>query len=336
MRIWASTVIRHVSADERSGRLLLIDLDDDARVIREIAIPESRWRFRDPNPRGGTRGVRWVDTLGDHIVVATYAAVHILGSDGVLQEVIQHPILSYLHCVVPDERGFWATATAADRIARLDWSGNLNSQWSIADSPTLNEAVTVLKPDALEDYRDPRILAAHVHGVTHLNCLTIRGQTLWANLGMVLTHNAEGKARDFSGVRPPGWLPSAPVTTSHMVMSFDVSPDYELSEAAVCWQQPTSNWPNHDVLPSGEQIWFADTDSGCVTAIADGRVSSRIRIDGEFPRALVLCGNDRALVCTQNPLRIHEMDLRSARSNRSWDLAGLPHESVTCLSAVAA
>lgn len=329
MRVWVSTVIRHVDADERSGRLLLVDLAETARVVGEIRVPESAWRHHDPNPRGGTRGVRSVATLGDRVVAATYAAVHVFDADGEVLQTLEHPLLAYVHCVVPDERGLWVAATAADRIVRLDWSGAVISQWSAADSSLVTDAVDLVAADVLADYRDPRELAAHVHGVTQLNSIAVRGRTLWANLGMVLTHAAGGAARDFSGVRPPGWAPSAtPVATSHLIVRLDIGPDDSLGGGMLCRRQQTSSWPNHDLWPGEDGLWFNDTDTGHLTRVGGGRV----RVGGDFLRGLVGRPDGLALVGTQSPLRVHQVDLRQHRVRRSWDLDGSPEESITCLA----
>ena len=319
MQVWVSTVIRHSAPDQRSGRVMLVDLAEEAHVVREVVVPESRWRYADPNPRGGTRGFRWVAAWGNRLVVPSYSAIHVIDPDGRVERSLEHPLMGYIHCVRPDDDGVWVAATASDRVLRLDWSGELVQQWCATDSGLLSALGDVAMPDELIDYRDPGTLATRVHGVTQLNCLVLQGDQMWVSLGMVLVHANSPSLRSFDEVRPPGWRPPAGHLQTHHAI---VRLDHGLKDGEVVWHRPTHRWPNHDLMPHGEAMWFSDTDGGCVQAI-DGSPQA---VEGDFVRGM-LSIDGRLLVATQAPLRIHEIG-----ADRTWNLPGLDNESITCLA----
>jgi len=67
-RVVVTSVVRYPKPHEISGHLRIVDLER-GRVSYLTPVPESGWRFDDPNPRGGTRGTCGVSVCGGRLAL---------------------------------------------------------------------------------------------------------------------------------------------------------------------------------------------------------------------------------------------------------------------------
>src|SRR5262245_19386765 len=114
MRLAAvSSVIRKVPVGEPTGYLTLVDLDRP-RVIFRAPAPISAHRADDPNPRGGTRGVKGVSACEDLLAVAVADRVLAFDSSWRRMADVTHRWFGQLHGILTDGTGVWVAATACD------------------------------------------------------------------------------------------------------------------------------------------------------------------------------------------------------------------------------
>lgn len=335
MRVAATTVIRHVGSDECSGRLLILDVQSDhVEVVAQARLPESPFRSRDRNPRGGTRGLRAVAALSDALVVADCSRIMTLDENlGVAAEVT-HPLLGMVHAIAPDDAGVWAASTSADALVRLTWRGDVERVLRVTDLPGLADSLGLAHPDPLEagPFDDPARLVSRVHDVAHPNAMRIEDDRIIIALGQALCrpdgHDSKPvRDRDGNWTRPVGeW------DTRHVIL--EVRTSGAGPRATVLWDQPVAGVPNHDLLVTGDRLWFNDSGTCEVVGVRGRDDVLRVPVDGDFVRGLVPLDDQRVLVGTQSPLRVHVVDLEDRRTLFSQDLHGDPRESITCLATI--
>jgi hypothetical protein len=327
VRVLVTTVIRFAPPEARSGRLLLMELGEDGRsaLLADVHLPETPYRNRDPNPRGGTRGVRACVGLPDGgVAVATYAEIHLLNAEFQIVGRISHPMVAAIHDLAADQEGLWVTSTNADAIVRLDWSGSITTYWRPTDDPSLRECLGL--PDAppwgsVADYRDCLAIARIPYDLAHLNALKFWNGASFVSLGQVLVPRRPAANTRLGAFRADSWTPpGGEWSTSHIVVRHDPPIGMPGASPKILWDFSSGDAPNHNIELTGGRIWFNDSNRGRVIGFdADGRlVPVEIPIPGGFPRGMAAVGPDAVLVGTQAPLAVHRIDLAEGRLGQTW------------------
>ena len=353
MRIVATTVIRHVPPGTCSGRMLILELaDDQVSVVSDTRLPENRFREVDPNRRGGTRGLRCVTVDGDQLLVTDSTGISILSArSGEVVGRVEHPLMGGVHCVITVPGGLAVTATHSDTVLAIDRTGTELWRWRPTDSPSLQRLLTMphpVDPTVLGDFRDPSVLADHVHDVTHLNSLVRDGDDLLVSLGSALTHDRRGalptsdpgrvRFREDAWHPVPGQWRSAHVIV-RLTLAGGTAPGGESVDLTstlkpqVLWVGPARHFPNHDLLPVATGLWFNESNTSEVCLVETGLVTRRILVPGQFLRGMTRGHEGHVIVGTQQPLTLHDVDLDQARVVRSWRIPGDAAESFTWLAA---
>lgn len=335
MRVAATTVIRHVGTEESSGRLLILEVQPDrVEVVAQARLPESPFRSRDRNPRGGTRGLRAVSALSGALVVADCSRIMTLDGNLAVVAEITHPLLGMVHAIAPDDAGVWAASTSADALVRLTWGGDLERVLRVTDLPGLATSLGLAHPDPLEagPFDDPARLVSRVHDVAHPNAMWFEDDRIIIALGQALCRpdghdSAPVRDREGNWTRPAGeW------DTRHVIL--EVRESSAGPRATVLWDQPVAGVPNHDLLVRGDRFWFNDSGTREVVGVHRRDDVARVPVEGDFVRGLVSLDDQRVLVGTQSPLRVHVVDPTSRRTLFMQDLPGDTRESITCLATI--
>lgn len=343
MRLAATTVIRHVPPGTCSGRLLILDVTDDAvTVSREIRLPESRFRAVDPNARGGTRGLRGVAVGDNQLLVTDSTGINLVDpGSGAVTGRVEHPLMGGVHAVVEVPGGLCVTAAHSDTVLAVDGAGAELWRWRPTDCAALQAQLPMphpIPPDLLGDFRDPSLVARHVHDVTHVNAVARRGDELVISLGSVLTRDPRGAipgtGADQVPFRRDVWRPPpGRWRSAHVIVRIGLA---ELaagrSVPEVLWVGPAAHFPNHDLVPGESGIWFNDSNTCQVCRVELGRITSRIPVSGQFLRGMTPSGAGHIMVGTQDPLQVHAVDPDRNRIVRSWRVPGSAHESFTWLT----
>ena len=128
MRLVVTFVIRHVDARSKSGFLSIVDWPS-GRLVARLPVPESMHRMTDPNPRGGTRGVRGVSALRDKLLVANADKVFVVDRNWKAVSEVTHPFLGGVHDILAEPDSFWACCTSADLLVKFSWKGDALAEW---------------------------------------------------------------------------------------------------------------------------------------------------------------------------------------------------------------
>ena len=329
MRVLLTTVMRFVPPEAKSGRLIFVELGEEGRsaLLAEARLPETPYRNRDTNPRGGTRGVRaCVRLLDGGIAAATYAEIHLLDAEFQSKGRISHPMVAAIHDLAADDEGLWVTSTNADAIVHLDWSGRITKYWRPMDDPFLQECLGL--PDAppwgaVDDYRDYCAIARIPHDLAHLNALKFRNGASFVSLGQVLVPRRPGGNISLGAFRASSWTPpEGEWSTSHVIVRHDPPIGMPGASPKILWDFSSGEAPNHTIELVGGRIWFNDSNRGRVIGFdPDGRlVPVEIAVPGGFPRGMATVGPDAVLVGTQAPLAVHRIDLIKGRVGQTWPI----------------
>lgn len=341
IRVLLTTVIRFVPPQVRSGRLILVELGEEGRatLVAEAHLPETPYRHRDPNPRGGTRGVRACIRLPNGgFAVATYAEIHLLNSEFQINGKISHPMVAAIHDLAADYEGLWVTSTNADALLHLDWSGRITKSWRPMDDPFLQESLGLPEAPpwgAIADYRDYCNISKVPHDFTHLNALSFRNGASFISLGQVLVPKRPGGNSRLGVFRAEAWTPPrGEWSTSHVIVRHDPPIGTAGASPKILWDLSSGEAPNHNVEPIGCRIWFNDSNRGRVIGFDpdDRLVPVEIPVPGGFPRGMATLGQDALLVGAQTPMALHRIDLDKGCIGQTWliDTQGLD-ESLTSI-----
>jgi hypothetical protein len=295
-----------------SGWFRVVDLDE-GRSTFDTLVPESVWRRRDPNPRGGTRGTRGVSVHGDRLVMAGAERVFVFDTSWRLVDEFTHPLMADVHDVLAEERGIWVASTGCDTLLLYGWDGELvQSRPLSADERLMKELGSPgrwLPPlDPGLDYRDPRI-RAHVFDALHLNGLARASDGLLLSLGRVVTSEEDvGKAGSSVLARLAG------------------------DGFSILHRQAGVAVPNHNVAEDGELLLYNDSNRHCLI-VFDRRAGVEVRTisipgDPPFVRGLARIEPGLWLVGCQAPLALYAVDIRRGKRVATFPLGGVEHEAV--------
>src|SRR5690606_17006254 len=98
MRLLVTTILRHAPPGVPSGFASVLELPS-GEIVSRSAAPDSPWRRRDPNPRGGLRGAKGISFCGERLALASTDCVYVFDRRWRLQRAISHPLAAGLHDV---------------------------------------------------------------------------------------------------------------------------------------------------------------------------------------------------------------------------------------------
>ncbi|HST26718.1 MAG TPA: hypothetical protein VLJ76_12090 [Gaiellaceae bacterium] len=326
-RVAVTTIGRGADLTSASGNLRVVDLERSS-VTFKVAVPESRWRAEDPNPRGGTRGGRGVAVHDDRFVLGTHEDITVVDThwNPVLR--FTHPILSAIHDVVADERGMWVSCTRGDSVALLDWSGRLVDWWSLGLDRRLAKTLNlhlVRRFDPKADYRDPRI-DLQGWSTVGVNGLGRGPSGFLVSLGRV----ADRRKR----VRLPFRKQPRPDPASFAIVALPADGRLRDTAATILLHRTDHpvDAPNHNAAEEGGLLLYNDSNRNAfvVWDRVAGREVKTVPIPGDSPFVRGLCrvSPGRWLVGSQKPLALYEIDVEDGEIVATHDLEGDEEETV--------
>ncbi len=315
-RIVATSIVRHAGLEQASGFIRIVDVDG-GRTLSKSAVPESVYRWKDTNPRGGLRGARGIGACRDKLVIANSERLFVFDSTWKLVGEITHPLMGGIHEILVEEDGIWVTCTSADLLLKVDWQGKISHLWEWRQDNQLVAALGFRKLPRVEravDHRDPESARSTVRNLVHLNAVTRAPFGLLLSFGHILSGN---------GMRG---------STSAMVL---VGED---GRTSLLSREQSTSVPNHNVVQWEDRLVYNDSNSNeVVIHPLEERPGKkrRIKIPGRkgFLRGLVQLHDSTFLIGNQNPASICRVDVDSEGVS-PIDLEGEPRESVFALCRV--
>lgn len=349
-RLIVTTIVRSADPGRDSG--FVYDLDAaTGTVLGKFAFPESAYRSRDPNPRGGLRGVRGVAVHEDRVVVANTERLLLFDLEGRPIRNITHPWFGGIHDLHADPEGIWVCCTNADLLAKVSWEGEIIADWEWRRQADLRAAFRLprLPPvDRTLDYRDPRTMLSGVRNLVHLNGVApARDSGLVLSFGRVLSparyRRARFECRLGAVARRSGPVVSGGRRSRSAVRRIPGSSSAIVrlrshGRTEILAREKKVGVPNHNVWLEGRSLLYNDSNSGRLTVKAlDGRGKAQaIPIPGKAPfvRGLARVDATTFLVGSQGPATVHRIDLRRAVVTDTFPLGECPAEAVFAIRAL--
>lgn len=365
MRVGVTSIVRGAGLNESSGFLRVVDLEE-RRVLATYTLPESAHRRRDPNPRGGNRGAKGIDSLGGRLVVANVERLFVLDSRWQVTRDFSHPWLGSVHDLLCEPDGIWVTCTDADLLTKVTWEGEIAEAWTWRGDAALAAALGLHRVpgfDSSLDYRDPMTIHTRVANCVHLNAVTRADGALLLSFGRILpprrllvqrTKGAVAAAllRTALGERAVWsvvarherriddhveWPVDRIARCSSALVRLDGSNRRRRGEVLVRTPTP-GGVPNHNVLQIGRRLIYNDSNEGAVAAYdPESRRRTSVPLPGTqpFPRGLVpLEGGEVVLVGSRRPAALHAVDLRDRSVRWTLPLSDEPREAVYAIAPI--
>ena len=351
-RIIATSIVRHAGLEQASGFVRIVDVEG-RRILSKSATPESVYRVKDTNPRGGLRGARGIGVCKDKLVIANSERLFVFDSTWKLVGEITHPLMGEIHEILVEEDGIWVTCTGADLLLKVDWQGKISHVWEWRQHDQLVEALgfsEVPRVDRAVDYRDPESARDSVRNLVHLNAVTRAPYGILLSFGRILSPGMYrrrqieslvgrlAKRIGFERLSPPS-LWAASLTGNGVRGSTSAMVHVgENGRTSVLSTEQSASVPNHNVVQWEDQLVRNDSNSNQVVIHPleerSGR-ERRIKIPGRkgFLRGLVQLHDSTFLIGNQNPASICRVDVESEGVS-PIDLEGEPRESVFALCRV--
>lgn len=348
-RIAVSTVRRHVTPEERSGFLRVIDLASRRKLL-EAPVPESLHRAIDPNPRGGYRGAKGLSVHGDRLAAANSERVFVFDRSWALSADLTHPRMGSVHDVLAEENAIWITCTNCDLLLELGWDGTPRSSWTWRRDSELARVLGYRHPPRLDeecDYRDPRSTKGRLLSLVQLNAVARHQGRLLVSFGRVLPRRAYlrkrvatalerlglgVRSRNGARSRSTGTLPTA----SEPHSTFAVIAVGDAGKSEVVYRVAGVAVPNHNLLSTGDRLLFNDTHGGRLVEIdlEEGLETRSALVPGSpsFARGLARLDDNVFLVGSQRPAAVHVLDLEDNRVVDTFALSEDPRESVYAIA----
>jgi hypothetical protein len=350
-RLLVTSVVRHAGRREASGFVRVIDLAA-RRILMTSTLPESAYRDRDPNARGGLRGVRGVGALADRAVVANAERLFLFDAAWKRVGEITHPWFGGIHDILVEPDGVWVTSTSADLLLKVDWDGKVVADWDWRRDDGLVAALGFrrLPPvDRRRDHRVPDGARGGIWNVVHLNAVSRgagRMDGLLLSFGRILSPAAYrqrwrasllGRLARAAGLRRWERGDALGATVEARVGTIEGSSSAIVLVSAngasrVLRHVPGVSVPNHNILQSADRLLYNDTNGGrlVVTHPDPDRPERTIAVPGSpsFPRGLARLSADRYLVGSKDPAAVYVMDVEAGRVETAIPLGGVPNESV--------
>ena len=349
LRLLVTTVVRRSGLNEPSGYLYVIDYPR-GRILLRSPIPDSKFRAKDPNPRGGMRGGRGVAAFADRIVIANTDSVWIFDRNWQFIRRVSNPLMVGVHDILAEQEGILITCTHLDLLVMLDWSGNVVWQWEWQCEPQLLSDFGIRNLPILEegpDYRDPDTLRGAVRNLVHLNAVSRSGDDLLLSFGRVLSPSAHRKLRlEAALARTADSLRLKRLAQRSIFHALDrlrlpflkskfygsrsvivrLANDGTVSvlyrSDSVPRRDENSREPNHNVLKVGDHLVYNESNRNCVMIVSNDVEAKRVTIPGRppFVRGLAQLDKRRVIVGSQAPTALYEIDLGARRVVSSCEL----------------
>ncbi len=318
-RVAVTSVIRYAIPSDVSGYLRILDLEN-SRVSFVTPSPESTFRDRDPNPRGGTRGARGVSVHGDRLVVANSERLFVFDTAWRLVVELSDRLMSDVHDVLAEERGIWVAATGRDMLLLVTWEGRIEHAWSLRGERRLLRELgfrerSLPRVETDFDRLDSATRAAYER--FHLNGIGRGADGLLLSLGRVAAVLVPEPEYSFAVVR---------VTEERGL------------RASVVHRVLGTRAPNHNVAEDGDLLVYNDTNRHSLI-VYDRRAGAErcaVPIPGDPPwlRGLARIGPDLWLVGSQAPLAVYAVDVERAEVVAEYPLGGIQDETVYAICAL--
>jgi hypothetical protein len=356
-RAIVTSLVREAGLDEPSGFVRIVDLDHGT-VRTTFAMPESRHRARDPNPRGGLRGAKGIGVYGDRVVLANAERLFVLDTSWRLVAEVTHPWLAGVHDLLCEADGIWVACANADMVLRFSWEGALLEEWTWRREPDLAAAFGFVPPPPFRpqlDYRDPAVAHTGVHAIAHVNGVARGTDGLLVSLGRILSPALVRALRVRAAaarLTARAGIGSAAIRTARRRRARRLAADRRvpverlagssfalvaLGEAPrVLLRVDRVAVPNHNVHEEDGLLVYNDSNRGCLVGVDRETAQERHEVtvpgDPAFARGLASLGGGRFLVGSQAPLAIHTIDLLTGRVVASLPLGGKRRECVYAIA----
>jgi len=174
-----STCWRYTPSNHPSGRLIVFDINKND-IIRSCEIIEPPYRFMDPNPRGGFRGLKGIAVHEDFIAIANASTIFIYDKNWNLIKYFWHPSCAGIHDIIFQNESIWVTSTRNDLLFQFDFNGRITNFINFRDFHFINSVAPQTSKNFLSkkmilegkiNFRDPR---THDHAfcdLLHVNSL---------------------------------------------------------------------------------------------------------------------------------------------------------------------
>jgi hypothetical protein len=342
-RLVATSVIRQAGAQAASGFVRVVSLPD-GQVLMKCPMPPSEYQSRDPNARGGLRGVRGVSIYGDRLVIANTERLFVFDSQWAPVSEITHPWMGGVHDILAEADGVWVTCSASDLLIKMSWSGEVLADWEWrADTGLVAQLglKNMSRVDRSLDYRNPESARDGVRNIGHVNGVARGSGGLLISLGRILSPAALNRAqfksllgRVAKGLRLPmrngsggGGGIGAIEGSSSAIVRIDGD-----GKALLCTQILNMRVPNHNVLEVDDWLVYNDTNSGRIvaTSTAEPNRVHAVAVPGgpSFARGLAHVDGLKFWVGSQSPLAVYEVELQDDKVLSTVLLDGDANESV--------
>ena len=177
----ASTVRRHIPANEPSGYLYAIDLEQE-KILKKCSIVEPVFRQLDDNPRGGMRGSKGIAIRTDQLALANFSMVLRYDPQWNLLGVITHPSCAGIHDILFQEDSLWVCSARTDFLHQFDLQGNILQSFYLREpSPAIAKLKwrpeRLLKPSQMRaghtDFRNPTTHEKESYDRAHVNSVGV-------------------------------------------------------------------------------------------------------------------------------------------------------------------
>jgi len=308
---------------------------------------ESAYRDKDPNPRGGLRGARGVSVFGDRLVISNAERLMIFDLAWNLVSEMTHPLMGGVHDILAEKDGIWVTCASSDLLIRMDWQGNLTSDWEWRLDKTLVTTLgfkSVPKVNRNLDYRDPETMRDGVRNMVHLNAVNRSPNGLLLSFGRILSSRAYKKAKVASALgkvaKTLGLQPRRNHPTPNSMLPVGVIEDSSSAivlvkddgTVQICTQANGTRVPNHNIAQINDTLIYNDSNDGraVIVSLEKKREDRSIKIPGNpsFARGLAIMDDDTIFVGSQAPVSLYQIDLRVGEISAELRLDGEPNESI--------
>jgi len=347
-RALVTTVVRYADLEQDSGFIYIIDLSSK-EILLQTPMPESIYRTKEANPRGGLRGARGAAVWQDRLVVANTERLLFFDPNWNLYQEFTHPWLGGIHDISADKEGVWVCCTNADLLVKVSWQGEIVADWEWRLDAKLQKALglpPVPPIDRSLDYRNPETMRTGLRNTIHLNGVAadLDGRLL-LSFGRVLSpprlRQAQvagwlGKIAQRLGISPrqsgQKQLGNQPVGQIQGASAAIVRLGQE-GQAELLIHLKDKKVPNHNILQVGQRLLYNDSNDSQLMALSvydHNPCYQSIDIPGSppFARGLASLSDRNFLVGSQAPAAVHCVDLETQSITDTIPLSDRPTESV--------